>query len=270
MPKLINVGLYAKNGWKEPNDAIVQRIADLDAAIDTAFTTLAPTVPVPAGGPFTSTLWVFVAPEYMFKKNNQNCVASNTVSAYSEADKDALRAEFVRLSQAKPNFLLVPGSVFWKLDIAKKHLWSKKKKAEIRNTTFAYHDGNELFAYDKMNDCGELSPEIPEESKKCRFVAGLSFGVFDCDGLRVGLETCLDHDKGMLKKNDEKLDLHVISSNTVSYTPAHRSVKAGGYVLHANALQQAFGCSIYPHPHGIDNNLKLVKQGMVAFGRVAI
>jgi len=247
MPKLINVGLYAKNGWKEANDGIVHRISDLDTAIDTAFTTLAPSVPVPAGGPVTSTL-----------------------SAYSEADKDTLRAEFGRLSQKKTNFLLVPGSVFWKLDIAKKHVWSKKKQAEIRNTTFAYHDGNELFAYDKMNDCGELSAKIPEESKKCRFVAGLAFGVFDCDGLRVGLETCLDHDKGMLKKNDEKLDLHIISSNTVSYTPAHRSVKSGGYVLHANALQQAFGCNIYGHPHGIDNNLKLAKQGMVTFGRVVI
>jgi len=247
MPKLINVGLYAKNGWKEANDGIVHRISDLDTAIDTAFTTLAPSVPVPAGGPVTSTL-----------------------SAYSEADKDTLRAEFGRLSQKKTNFLLVPGSVFWKLDIAKKHVWSKKKQAEIRNTTFAYHDGNELFAYDKMNDCGELSAKIPEESKKCRFVAGLAFGVFDCDGLRVGLETCLDHDKGMLKKNDEKLDLHIISSNTVSYTPAHRSVKSGGYVLHANELQQAFGCNIYGHPHGIDNNLKLAKQGMVTFGRVVI
>jgi predicted amidohydrolase len=247
MPKLINVGLYAKNGWKEANDGIVHRISDLDTAIDTAFTTLAPSVPVPAGGPVTSTL-----------------------SAYSEADKDTLRAEFGRLSQKKTNFLLVPGSVFWKLDIAKKHVWSKKKQAEIRNTTFAYHDGNELFAYDKMNDCGELSAKIPEESKKCRFVAGLAFGVFDCDGLRVGLETCLDHDKGMLKKNDEKLDLHIISSKTVSYTPAHRSVKSGGYVLHANALQQAFGCNIYGHPHGIDNNLKLAKQGMVTFGRVVI
>lgn len=270
MPKLINVGLYAKNGWKEANDAIVHRVADLDTAIDTAFTTLALTVPVPAGGPFTSTLWVFVAPEYMFKKNEQGCVAANAVSAYDEADKNTLRTEFARLSQKKTNFLLVPGSVFWKLDIAKKYLWSKKKKPEIRNTTFAYHDGNELFAYDKMNDCGELSAKIPEESKKCRFVAGQSFGVFDCDGLRVGLETCLDHDKGMLKKNDEKLDLHVISSNTVSYTPAHRSVKAGGYVLHANALQQAFGCSIYAPPHGLDSRLNLVKQGMVAFGRFVI
>ena len=74
----------------------------------------------------------------------------------------------------------------------------------------------------------------------------------------------------MLKKNDEKLDLHIISSNTVFYTPAHRSVKSGGYVLHANALQQAFGCNIYGHPHGIDNNLKLAKQGMVTFGRVVI
>ena len=130
MPKLINVGLYAKNGWKEANDGIVHRISDLDTAIDTAFTTLAPSVPVPAGGPVTSTLWVFVAPEYMLKKNEQHCVASNAVSAYSEADKDTLRAEFGRLSQKKTNFLLVPGSVFWKLDIAKKHVWSKKKQAK--------------------------------------------------------------------------------------------------------------------------------------------
>ena len=268
--KQINVGLWARNGWKNPNDDLGARIGELEQAIDTAFDTIAPGVPAPAGGPHLSTLHVFVAPEYLFKRNFRDCAASNTITAYSEQDKDHILAELSRISQSRANFLLVPGSIFWHRILPKKHILARKKPPQIFNTTYAFHDGKCLFAYDKMNDCGELSHEIPAESKKCSFVAGTTFGLFDCDDLRVGIETCLDHDKGMLKKNGEQVDLHIIASNTVTFTTSHGVAKPTGFVLHANAIQINIGNQIYRHPFAHADNLKLTSQGMVSFGRVAI
>ncbi|WP_425261085.1 hypothetical protein ACPOLB_09435 [Rubrivivax sp. RP6-9] len=271
MAKLLNIGLYCKNGWMENDDSVAHRLQDLSDAIDTAFDTIGPTVPVPVGAPALP-LNIFVAPEYLFKKNDHRCKTGNQISSYTVDEKDQILAALGTLSASRPNFLLIGGSVFWYEALQKKHWWNKQPRDEVHNTVAVFHDGNLLLSYDKMNDCGELSPEIPAEAKKQTFVRGLQHGLFTCDGLQCGVETCLDHDKGELHAAGTNLDIHFVASNTVSVTASKVACGAGGLVIQANACppRQAFGNNVYVHPFAWDSKHAVVNQGQVGFTRFVL
>ena len=271
MAKLLNIGLYCKNGWLEPQDDVGHRLDDLAAAIDTAFDTIGPGVPVPQGAPALP-LNIFVAPEYLFKKNDHQCKAGNRVSAYGEVDKALILARLKQLSTSRANFLLIGGSVFWFEQVEKKHFWNKKPRNIIRNTVLVCHDGNLLLEYDKMNDCGELSPEIPVEGAKHVFSRGLLPGLFNCDGLSCGIETCLDQDRGELRAVTTALDLHFVSSNTVTVKAENVACADDKLLIQANACPppQPFGNIVLHHPWAWNSKLKVTNQGQVGFCRFVL
>jgi predicted amidohydrolase len=200
-----------------------------------------PAPPPPPG----DLLRIYLAPEYFFRKNWQQTQAAKAISAYSEAEKTAVANHLQQFSRQLGGSLVIAGSVFW--------VPAALGSWQIRNTVLIYYNGNLLLEYDKRNDCGELRPW--ELGLPYRFIPGATPGMFNVQGLSCGVETCVDHEVGQLRRQDgqNNLDLQIIVSNTVTVKPTSVAVQPRGYILHCNAGQ--FGTNVYQNPFDTDGRI---------------
>ena len=269
MAKQLIVGMYNPDGPKQcASDDWSMRLQELRIAMTTTFSLdLPPIYPVPPppkpsaakqaipAVPVASSspLRIFLAPEYFFRKNWGRSEAARVTSAYSEDEALAISGELLRFSRAYPNLLLIGGSIFWR----PKERRSIFKKRTIRHSLVVAHNGQRLLDYEKRNACNELQPF---EARSHRFQPGVRHGLFQCDGLSCGLETCVDHSSNQLGQDGASgLDLQIVVSNSVSITQGHAHARPGGFVLHCDAAQNPAQASwtnqVYSSPFAWDSKV---------------
>jgi hypothetical protein len=102
-----------------------------------------------------------------------------------------------------------------------------------RNTAYVLHDGRVLLKYHKQGDFHE----VLDTTGTTVYIPGVLNGSFEVDGVRFGLEVCLDHNIGYLRKHPDGKEphIHLIASASVSLDRHNVRVKEGGFVLHADA-----------------------------------
>ncbi len=103
-----------------------------------------------------------------------------------------------------------------------------------RNTCFIYHNGVQVFNYDKCTDYNE----VPDENSQTVHLNAVRPGIFKyrITGRVVsfGIEICLDHANGVLKNlyHYELFDIHVILSDWVRNEV--ENYRGNKYVLHSS------------------------------------
>ena len=210
MPKAITVVMNCKNGNTHfQHDDWEHRYEALQMECQIGFHMGPRNLP-------PDTLNVFLVPEYYFRKTG-----TDILSAYSDKEFKSICAALKNQSRLIPNFLLIGGSIFW----------TPKDKKIVRHTVPIYHAGREILLYDKRNNCDELNTF--ERNAGYRWQKGTASGRFTVDGLRCGIETCVDQDYGELAKGGRDLHLHCIVSNMT--VVAHPAAAPTGFVLHCNA-----------------------------------
>jgi len=231
-------------------DYVAARLRQLNDGFDAA-DALRPILPVPIGPngiplpptiPQHDILNVYCAPEYFFRKQYDRSRNLKAGTAYTEQEKDTIKAALVQRSKRGPGGCLVmAGSIFWV--VAGTGGW------EVRNTVYVLHNGAQLLEYDKRHDCGELQTfEKIGTGGMYAFRPGVTQGTFNIAGLNCGVETCVDHDSGQLARKDKltSLDLQFVLSNTVLIRRTSIAVHGRGYVVHCNA--GPFGTRVYQNP----------------------
>lgn len=133
---------------------------------------------------------------------------------------------------------MIGGSVFWV---------DPDRGVFIRHSIPIFHSGRRIYVYEKKRDCGELQSFETVPNLPYLFRPGVVPGMFACQGLSRGVETCIDHDNAQLRADGARdLDLQIVISNTVTIRPSSVRVAGHGYLLHCNAGQ--FGPRIYQNP----------------------
>lgn len=90
-----------------------------------------------------------------------------------------------------------------------------------------------------------------------RNVTGVMNNVFEVDGIRFGIEICLDHRLGMLWKNLQKtggdlVDVHLITSAGMSIERGPTPVKSGGVVYLTDGEASSAACQRTDHHADFD------------------
>jgi predicted amidohydrolase len=205
-----------------------------------------------AEGSGSPPLFIFVAPEYYFKR-------TLTQRFLTKEERDTVRNAMSGLAQSKRNLLLVPGTVTWRRPLdrdaykkAKERLQGRIKMGHypekgIRvkdvpapsllrgtpkgdaayNTAYLYL-GTEIRKYHKMEDAAELL----DEDDDAVFIPGDGKNVFKFAGLDIGVEICVDHASHHLK---DWVDIHIVTSATVGRTDDYVMAKDGGLYIQADA-----------------------------------
>ncbi len=113
-------------------------------------------------------------------------------------------------------------------------------KYYIRNTAYAFLDGEVVYKYHKRGDFFESvntddAVFIPSVKRPV-----VSLPVTPTKYMTFGFEICLDHHIGMLKRliaeqNISNPDFHIISSASVENDIDNMCMRDGGYMLHASS-----------------------------------
>jgi hypothetical protein len=208
------------------------------------------TAALPQGG--IPPLFIFVAPEYYFKRTlTQRCLTKD--------ERDQTRTAMSVLARSMPNLLLIPGTIMWRKPLVKKAFTKATQRMDTRvamggytgatavpeptkggmfskskatgdaayNTAYLYM-GERVMKYHKMEYVGELAAE----DTGVVFVPGDGNNVFTVSGLKIGVEICGDHECHRLK---QAVDIHIVTSASVTRTDAHVMAKDGGLYIRANS-----------------------------------
>ena len=132
-----------------------------------------------------------------------------------------------------------------------------------RNTAYVYCNGKRLLKYAKIGDYHEVLTDSTVVA-----VPGIQAGTFIYDGVRYGLEICLDHYLGVLQKlkPPKPPHVHIILSAWVQRTDTNSLTTLAGFITHAssNDAQRGvfvsdFGPSRKVDPWQEDSNLAIYK-----------
>jgi len=108
----------------------------------------------------------------------------------------------------------------------------KQMRHMMQNTAYALLNGKVVFAYAKQGNFHEEAGD-----SRVVFAPGAKSGVQEIEGIHFGFEVCLDHNIGTLKKQlrgGRKVDVQIVMSDYVKYSPAHVVVRDGGVFVHAS------------------------------------
>ena len=101
----------------------------------------------------------------------------------------------------------------------------------LRNSTGVYLGGTRYGKYDKQQDCFETF-----RPNEMAFIGGTKDECPKIGECRFGLEICVDHDSGCLRKrNVSDLHFHIVVSDWVKTKTDYMAMCTGGYFLHASS-----------------------------------
>jgi predicted amidohydrolase len=117
-----------------------------------------------------------------------------------------------------------------------------------RNTAYAFYGGAEVARYQKRSNHDEVFEGESED-----FVIFEPGGApdgrgdrFEVEGLKFGIEICLDHDYGYLRHSSQKRpDVHIVVSAEVDIVCNHVHVPEGCFLVHASSNKEITG--VYDH-----------------------
>lgn len=108
-----------------------------------------------------------------------------------------------------------------------------------RNTAYGFYNGREIARYHKRGDHTEVFPSESDGGYVIYEPGGGPEGPgdkFNVEGVRFGVEVCLDHQLGYLSQGGGWYpDMQIIMSAAAQYVEANSFVKEGGYVVHASS-----------------------------------
>lgn len=106
----------------------------------------------------------------------------------------------------------------------------------LRNTMYGFYGGAIVLKYHKVGLNADID-SVDDNRTRTVFVSGSKSNVVSFQGVRLGMEICLDHDLGLLKKlhPSQKVDLHLIASGSVDNRVEHFHQASDGFVLHADS-----------------------------------
>ncbi len=157
---------------------------------------------------------ILVAPEYSFYYDD---------GPQSKQDYKNEVHELARKTAGKKT-LLLPGTFVW-----------YDEKDELHSTLPVIHDGRLLLEYDKKLDGGDEEYIAQKFGKK--YVKGTGPGSFGWNGLKAGVEICVEHATGTLHREREgknDLDIQFIVSAGETFREANVTVRDYGYVLYCD------------------------------------
>lgn len=176
---------------------------------------------------------VFAAPEWLFRRGQAKHVdlADETASyrpQMSRADVDVLLAELKKLSADFPEWVIVPGTIFYTRSAP------GVRPQEVVNVAPVLHGGAAIELH-KKNEYDVLAPGFETwgggnvQSGSTRFTAG---------GLRYAVEICRDHKVRVAARESTSLvDFQIVVGNGVPVMPAAVIVRDGGIVLHVDGAE---------------------------------
>lgn len=100
------------------------------------------------------------------------------------------------------------------------------------NTAHGMLNGQVVVTYNKQ---GNFNEEVGDDH--LIFAPGGRSGITEIEGIRFGLEVCLDHAMGTLARQcraDRPIDVQIVLSDYVDPNQAHQAVREGGYFVHAS------------------------------------
>jgi hypothetical protein len=100
------------------------------------------------------------------------------------------------------------------------------------NTAHGLLNGQVVVTYNKQ---GNFHEEVGDDH--LIFAPGGRSGITEIEGVRFGLEVCLDHAMGTLARQsraDRPIDVQVVLSDYVDPDQAHQAAREGGYFVHAS------------------------------------
>lgn len=229
-----------------------------------------------------SALHVILAPEYMFRRSPAQVVSKQADTRIGDAHRtNALPLEHYASSKKKTStifsskkreslrqrlrsatkgreILIVPGSIFWQ------HKYAFSRGA-VQNSCDVIYKGKVIHEYGKQVDSLELDSF---EKGKNTFSPGRTRGIFEVDGLQVGVEICADHTSDTnlrstlieINNPDEPdtertirnqlnvldryqkpgmaaefgLDLHLLISDGMPFVRTSAAIRNGGFAVHCD------------------------------------
>jgi hypothetical protein len=191
-------------------------------------------------------LKIFVAPEFVFRSS---VGAEDGTSQYSLLDVQAIR-EIIRAALLRDSgfedWLVVPGTVIYSQD-----------RANAQNMRVIF---NELWAVSRSST--GTDPRVDVVSQKQYFAVGdglnasnaalvtggalatlasyVNHQIITMGGRTIGMEICLDHDLGALKKTvlkpltPTRLDVHLLTACGMATNDASVAARSNGYFLRCN------------------------------------
>lgn len=112
----------------------------------------------------------------------------------------------------------------------------------LRNVAYGFYNGRIVFKYHKVGLNADID-SLDDNRTRTVFVSGGGPRDIVFNGVRIGLEICLDHDLGLLKhlQPDLKFDIHLIISGSVDNISDHFRHTSNGYVIHADSEEEPSG-----------------------------
>lgn len=156
---------------------------------------------------------ILVAPEYSFYHERPQSEREYKKQVHGLAKKTAGKKT-----------LLLPGTFVW-----------YDEKDGLHSTLPVIHDGRLLLEYDKKSDGGDEGYIAEKFGKK--YVPGTGQGSFGWNGLNAGVEICVEHALGTLRREREgknDLDLQFIVAAGETFREANVAVRDYGHVLYCD------------------------------------
>ncbi len=170
---------------------------------------------------------ILVASEFMFYDGKR---------ILTEDEKNHIESRIASEVQNK-DMLVIPGTIMWH---------NPKEGGLVKNTCPVITGGKVIAEYMKASSGG------------CEGIAkkhGLSYArgseqgtIFPWKGIKIGLEICVDHGHGMLKKQGKQVDMHIVSASGIAHYYDMDCSKDNGYFIlcdgfdgHSNVILQRKG-----------------------------
>lgn len=142
--------------------------------------------------------------------------------------------------------------------------FARKDLSLCRNTAFFYLNGTQRYEYHKRGDYNE----VPYDYLNNIHIPGLKNPpIIEIGGLVFGIEICLDHNSGWLKRFIQKsscvnpiykadqIDIHLILSAHVEHDRDKVQKHKKGYVIHSSSVEES------RRPRPLDYRTQLVREG---------
>lgn len=153
---------------------------------------------------------ILVAPEFMFYDGKR---------ILTEDEKKYIEARIAQEINRK-DMLVIPGSIMWH---------NPNEGGLVKNTSPVITDGKVIAEHMKATDGG---CESIARKHELSYAKGPEKGtIFPWKELDIGLEICVDHGHGMLKKGGKQVDIHIVPASGMSHCYWNDCARDNGYFI---------------------------------------